>query len=392
MDNKDLKVFFLPAWYPNPDNRIGGIFIKEHAKALVNKVKLLVVFYVFPYRNSKKLIEIHQYQEEGIRHYIIYHKRFKGVLFILNYFLYAYCLFVGYFKVLKLYGKPDINHVHVLTRVGLPAMLIKFIYKVPYVITEHWSRYLLNSDQYRGAIRKWMTKKIINYSDGLSTVSDNLRFAMKKRGLHHSNSPVIYNTVDVNSFYKIFSEQSNKKIKFLHVSGIEDNVKNVSGILEAVVLLRQKIRNFELHIIGDHADRRKYEDDVKLKGLDNVFFYGELYGSDLIKHYQNSDVFVLFSNYENLPCVLLEALCCGLPLIASGVGGVSEIVNENNGILVKSKDITGLSEAMEYMVNNLKMFDTSKIIADARNKYAYPSVSEEFLAFYNKALDNYLIK
>ena len=384
-DTKKLSVFFLPAWYPNPDNQIAGKFVIGHARAIQDEIKQLSVFYVYPYKNADQLFKQQVFSKDGINHLIITHKRFDGLLFPISVLLYMFSLFYGYVKAVKLFGKPDINHVHVLSRVGLLALVVKYIYKVPYVITEHWSRYLPSVNKYHGVLRKKITSIIARKSNGLSAVSENLLMALRSHQIVNENSMVISNAIDAD-FYKPKDKQGLLHFKFVHVSGLEDKVKNVSGILAAVKELNGLKLDFQLHVIGDYADRVIFEKYAKDHALNNVFFYGELYGEDLLKHYQAADAFVLFSNYENLPCVLLEAISVGMPIISSEVGGTGEIVNAHNGILVKPKDEKALALAMQKIITDRLQYDSALIRHEAIQKYAYKSVGQQILTFYSLAL------
>ena len=101
---------------------------------------------------------------------------------------------------------------------------------------------------------------------------------------------------------------------------------------------------------------------------------------------KDSDFLVMFSRYENLPCVILEALCCGLPVISTDVGGISEIINNSNGILIESEDKTALSNALEYMLDHLTQYDRKHIADNATKKYNYKSVGQAI----NKIYELYL--
>lgn len=185
--------------------------------------------------------------------------------------LYMFSLFYGYKQAVKLFGKPDINHVHVLARVGLLALVMKYIYKIPYVITEHWSRYLPMVNNYHGLIRKKLTRLIARKSNGISAVSENLLMALQSHNIVNENSMVIRNTIDTD-FYKPKAKNETTHFKFLHVSGLEDKVKNVSGILNAVKDLNRLKLDFQLYIIGDYADRKTFEEFALDHCLSNVFF------------------------------------------------------------------------------------------------------------------------
>lgn len=182
-----------------------------------------------------------------------------------------------------------------------------------------------------------------------------------------------------------------KVLFFLHVSGLNDGVKNISGILRAFQNLLSKIdvgQRVKLVIVGDDDLERpvleKYAEGLGLKEL--VFFVGKKYGKDLVTEYQKANAFVMFSNFENQPCVILEAMSCGLPIISSAVGGIAEIINQEAGVLVAARDEQALQRSMLNMYYSSKEYKSDLIREIAIEKFAYSAVCSRFLEFYNRAL------
>jgi glycosyltransferase involved in cell wall biosynthesis len=99
---------------------------------------------------------------------------------------------------------------------------------------------------------------------------------------------------------------------------------------------------------------------------------------------QFADAFVLSSRYENLPCVLLEALATGTPMIATNVGGVAEIINPGNGILVPSEDKKSLLAAMQAIQQ--KSYDADQMHQEAVMKYSQTAIAAQLAAAYQQVL------
>jgi glycosyltransferase involved in cell wall biosynthesis len=75
-----------------------------------------------------------------------------------------------------------------------------------------------------------------------------------------------------------------------------------------------------------------------------------------------------------------------LPVVASSAGGISEAVNENNGILVPSEDKDALKTALQKIMDNYSNYDREKISGDARSKYHFSIAGEQFSQFYKQLI------
>ena len=93
---------------------------------------------------------------------------------------------------------------------------------------------------------------------------------------------------------------------------------------------------------------------------------------------------ILFSNYENLPCVIVEAFASGVPFISTNVGGISEIINKERGILIKPQDKDGLVKAMNNVLE--KDWNSTELRNYALDNFSYEKIGQEFDLVYKEVL------
>ena len=287
--------------------------------------------------------------------------------------------------ILEKKGKPALVHLNVLWPAGLFALELKKKFNIPFLITEHSTAYQASRGYRFSVFEKSRSKKICSEAALITTVSENLASAMRQLGLG-SSFETVNNVLDTNLFYPSAGKEK-KKFRFLHISTLNDAHKNVSGIIRAMAMLVKTHRDAELLICGD-GDTRPYEKFAEELGLLNrsVFFEGKKDPAQVAETMRRCDCLILFSNYENLPVVIPEAFACGIPVIATRVGGISEIVNDSNGILVGAGDEKALATAMGKVETSAGGFDAQKLHSFAKTHFSYESVGKKLHQLYNKAL------
>jgi glycosyltransferase involved in cell wall biosynthesis len=378
-----IKVLFLSQWYPNRYDAMAGLFVQKHAEAvcLYADVRILYV-----------------HADENIRTFETVEKKFRNITETIIYFPSpksgAFHKFLKTINYLKAYIKgykqitsqefiPEIIHVNILTRTGLIAYLYRLWKGTPYLITEHWSRYLPERDNYKGFIRKFLTQCIVRNAAAILPVSYNLKKAMLNHKLQNSHYFVVNNVVDYNFFSNNPTVQRLKK-RIIHISCFEDNAKNISGILRVVSTLSKKRNDFELIILGTGIDFDKIVAYAQTLDIDRkiVHFMGEKIPEEVANWLQNSDFLVLFSNFENSPVVISESLVCGKPILSTNVGGISEHINKSNGILIEKGSEEELLEKMDYLLDHFQNYDSEMIKKNAENKFSYDSVGKQIVDIY----------
>lgn len=381
-----IKVLFISQWYPHKYDPMAGLFVQKHAEA-VSLYANVATLYVYPDPTlTKQDIQINS--NKGFTEIYVYFPASgnSSISTIIKqyYFLKAYK--DGFKTLQKVWGRPDIIQANVFSRTALIAAFYKLIYGAPYTVIEHWTRYF-REKTFRNKFHQLVSVYAAKNASAIMPVTYHLQKSMESHGMTNFNYQIINNVVD-SLFFKKLAEPFNEKIRILNVTCFDDAQKNLSGLLNVIQLLYKKRQDFELYMVGEGVDFNYIKELSQKKKLENkeVFFTGMLTGEDLVKAYQQSHFTVLFSNYENIPVVISESFACGLPVVSSNVGGISEHIDETNGLLVEAKNEQALFNALDYMLDHYKDYDRQKLIENAHQKYSYQSVGNHFVSIYKNIL------
>ena len=346
-----MKVLYLSAWYPTPRDAMAGLFVQKHAEAV---------------------------KEQGADVYVLYSEQ-TGLAWLRD-------MYKGWKRLKCEWGTPDIVQMNVLDKNGLLALWLKWRYRTPYIIVEHWSGYLPANYAFRGGWHGWIMRKIAEKASCILPVSQMLEDAMKKCGIKNENWIRIHNVVD-DFFYHPISPititPKGEKFRFLHVSCFDETAKNIQGILRAVRKVAEERQDFELILVGTGVD---YHVDVDYaqslhfpEGM--LHFTGEQTPHEVAQWMQESDCFLFFSRYENAPVVLSECLATGLPILSSNAGGIPEMINHNCGILVSSEDEIALANSIIHMIQHHHTF-SSMVIRKIGEQYRYATIGKQLYQIY----------
>lgn len=131
----------------------------------------------------------------------------------------------------------------------------------------------------------------------------------------------------------------------------------------------------------DYDTLRTYAENLKIP-KEQIQFYGLKQGQDLVDLYHQADFLVLFSNFENIPVVINEAQACGLPVIATNVGGISEVINTENGFLIGPKNEEQLTTILAKTIGEDYTFNSLEIQLKAISKYSFDAVGNQLNKIY----------
>lgn len=376
-----MNVLHLLSWFPTPDDPTLGNFCVRMIDALPEDCHS-VILSVCDGKNMTKSFEVKEIPGAHHTHVQIYIRppKINAIRKLKMLRMYQYGL--KYIK--KHFFNPDLIHLHVTYPLGQVALLWKKLFGYKYVLTEHWTIYQpQNKDVLVGKLKRKIVK-IANNAELIMPVSLDLQRCMEGHGVHN-RFQVIYNLVNTDIF-RLGSTQTENKKHMLHISTLRDEAKNFSGILRVVERLRQQRDDFELHVIHDY-DAPEFKAFVKEHHLEDcVIFHGKKTSAEVAEAYQQADFFVLFSNFENLPCVIVEAFASGVPVLSTSVGGIAEILSPERGILIPQGDEDALLQGMIQMLDHSSEYDHQAIRDYAIKTFAAQNIGQQIFEAYKKVV------
>ena len=367
------NVLFLSSWYPSRVHTTLGNFVRYHALA-ASKYNSINVLYIVADDNVKDY-EIKYFQDHELKTTIVYFKR--GIFKYLNYFV----AFTKGFHFVKEKNKLkfDVVHMNIMHPGIWQALYLKWRYKIPYVVSENWHGFQDLAKYNLSFLEMKLIKIGIRFSSVISPVSKQLKNCMINAN-YQAKYQIIPNVVDTDKFHIGELDTNKNNFTFLHVSTLDDSIKNVSGIIDAFEKIKHK--NMVLKIIGDGPVDWIIKKVSTLKTKNTVVVESEKTHDQIAKEMQKADIFVLFSNIENLPLVLIESISSGTPFIATKVGGIPELFNNELGRLVDAGSIDQLLSEMNFMVENPNFFNPSRIRSFAIKNYSNEEVGKKFNDLY----------
>jgi glycosyltransferase involved in cell wall biosynthesis len=374
-------VIWLASWYPSKTYPANGDFIQRHAKCV--DVPVLVIHTIhapeineavnYVVRKEGTLIEIiirFRQANEGkhIFQRILYHHRYQQNT----------KHFIAY--LVEKIGKPYLFHVHVPMKMGPIARWAKHKWGIPYIVSEQSSKYVGDGPDHfvkRSARHRKMVARVFQEAESVTNVSSTVGKVLQEL-FNLARVDTIHNVADASLFYP-GKKNDHSVYRFLHASTLtsQKNIDGIIRVMEQVYLTRQ---DFSLTVLGGerHAFYPWKKDQPWLVYIPTV-------SHEMVADYMRSaDTLLMFSNDENFPCVIVEALCTGMSVITSDAGGSAEAINAGNGLLVPVGNEKALAKAILDVMNNKLRYNTVDIRQDAVNKFSYPVIGHQFRELYRK--------
>jgi N-acetyl-alpha-D-glucosaminyl L-malate synthase BshA len=287
----------------------------------------------------------------------------------------------------------DILHVHYAIPHSISAYLAKMMLNdrvVPFVTTLHGTDVILVGND-----RSYLpiTRFGIEQSDAVTAVSEYLKRRTIEEFQVQREVTVVPNFVDCNLYERSTDKALRQKFAspdegiVIHISNFRP-IKRVEDVIEIFSLVRKE-RKVRLLMVGDGPDRPKAEWLANTHGIaDDVLFLGKQ--SNMNQVLSIADILLLPSELESFGLVALEAMACEVPVVATRVGGIPEVVREGiDGFLYDVGDVSSMAEGCLTILDDPRLRSTMGEAARdrARREYCASKIVVQYESLYRQTIE-----
>lgn len=378
-----MHILIFTSLYPSDRHPYCGVFVQQQIRALAREHQVTVI--------APELARLSQLFEpnpvlQTEESWTVHRPRYWYIpcIWWLFYLLSA----LGCMRQIN-WKTVDVIHAHVAIPSGFVAAWLSHWYRKPFILTEHTGRF---SDLVGPLIRRLTVRWTINQVQRIIVVSHALQDAIEHEGMH-GRFAVIPNIVDFNLFYPTTALVTNKRqeMRLLWIGSFASDHYRNKGLPELLQGLAfasvQVTKRLDLTLIGDGIARSEYEALAQKLGImEQCHFIGQRPHTEIRNWIQETDALILSSHVESFGVVLIEAMACGKPVLATRCGGPADIVTPETGILVEPRDPQALAEGIIQMVKNYKVFNSEQIAAYARKRFSPEIVARQITQVYTEVL------
>jgi len=281
---------------------------------------------------------------------------------------------------------PDILHSQSILRTGLACFIAGKLFRKPYI------SYCRGSDIYgRWRFKKMVSKLVLKSAEAVIALTEDIKREIEK--ICDRDVYVIPNGIDLERFENLSKEQSRGKLEIKQGEQIIIYVgrfrpeKGVQYLIQAMDIIRQKDANARLILGGEGPEEGNLKRLVEQLNLGAcINFAGQIPNEKVPEYMTASNVFVLPSLSEGFGIVNLEAMASGLPIVASKVGGLPEIITDGeNGFLVEPKNPEQIAERVLLLLKDDELKGKiSRSNKEKAKRYSWKNVVERLEQIYKE--------
>jgi glycosyltransferase involved in cell wall biosynthesis len=291
-------------------------------------------------------------------------------------------------KIIHAHGHPYLTSL-------IAGKLAKY-YEKPFILTQHNT--FIDYNNIFNHIEKindlTVGQETLKQADKIITVSNATKEYVLSLGANNNKIKVLHNGVDLKRFKPLpkIKEDMRKKLGISKDAKVVLTVRRlvykngVDTLIDAANLAIKKKQNLVFIIAGKGPDLVSVQNQIELLGLEkNIKLTGFVADQDLHLYYNTADMFVLPSKSgEGLPLVALEAMACGLPVIATNVGGINEIMVKNFGKLVPANNPKLLADVIVEFADITH--ETDELRAIVEEQYSWDKNVAQLIEIYEELI------
>jgi glycosyltransferase involved in cell wall biosynthesis len=387
-----MHILLVPSWYKTDKEPFMGTFFEEQARALKKLGHVVGIIYpeYSPLRNifNEKETINDFYLDNGLPTYSIHIQSKIPKFRRLSYRQFGKSVNKIFEEYIKKYGIPDVIHAHSLFFGGVAANYIAQEHKIPFVITEHLTSFIMGTISNKDD--RNISKEIFINADRSLIVSNNFKSDLEKElSLPENTFEVVHNMVAdfffENNVPKFFLPDD--EFIFFTNSFLLPR-KNHKLLFEAIKMVKEKKHKVKLRVGGDGPLMDELKSLAKESGIEeNVQLLGGLTRMQVKQELDKCHAFVLASFYETFGVVLIESLACGRPVIATDSGGPRDFINETNGLIVPEFNPHKFAAAMETVMKNYSKYNQKAISENCFRDFNEKRIAMKLQNIYTDVLE-----
>jgi glycosyltransferase involved in cell wall biosynthesis len=355
-------VLLVTPWFPHPGEAAGS-FVEDQARAVAGRHEVVVLH--LPDEAGRRMPDS---VRGGVR--ILVAEPRIAVPPVLRPVAAAVRGAVVARRLVRSGFRPDIVHAHVFTG-ALAALPVARALGVPLVVSEHFSGLARSR---LSAQARFSARVSLRAADIVCPVSQSLARAVSELA-PGARVTVVPNAVDTELFHPPGAPRPAGPRRLLAVGSLVP-VKGMHHLLAALAALATRRRDWQVEVVGDGVQRGELEASAERQGLSElVTFAGQLERPAVAERMRAADLLVVPSAWETFSVAAAEALCCGVPVVASNVGGLPDVVGRGDGVLVAPGRHDELATAIDAVLDGAGMDERAQTARRAASRFGFAAIA-----------------
>lgn len=392
-----MRVLWVTNLFPNCQEPNRGIFNYHISRELQNYCDITIIAPVPWFPKMKFLKRFGSWsrtsqlpEKEKVKGFDVYHPRYIVIPGLFG-FLHGFSLYYSIRRMVRNLIKKqnfDLIHAHWVFPDGVAAVRVARQMNLKVMVTAHGSDINLYSGY---LLRRIQIRKALQRADSISAVSPELRQSIIELGIPDQRAKFIPNGVDPDQFKPDDQMSCRRQLglpldaRIILFAGALVPVKGLEYLLEAAAQLKSGYSNLFIAIVGEGPLYQFLIHKTEELHLREMFiFFGSKPHDDIPLWINACDLFCLPSLSEGWPCVIMEALACGKPVVASRVGGVPNIINDQNGYMFAPKNVKDLAQSLEKALG--RSWDPERI-RGGLDRFSWKASAEQYYKEYRRLVN-----